>query len=296
MKQSQIALGFLLPADENPPEAIHPTVGPLHHPVTDFAASLSLDRLGLLTADGHMGRIAELPDQIVYRVAVVSLVQAQVLWLLTRGLGPANRHAFQSRPGQLAVVSVGAIDGQSDRDALGVGQKAAFDAAFGPVGRIGAAFFPLPRGPWSSLHPGIANASQSGGADRIPASPSSTTARTPRRRSMSGTTGAPRNWNRCLWRSRRSTDNPSARRRRWHSWPCEARPGDYDSPADAACRAAIAAQSFPIGRREFATDRRRQPLAFVASCSLFESFESLSISCGIPHASRDLYVKHSLSG
>src|SRR3990172_602260 len=158
MKQREIVLGFLLPADDDPPEAVHPTVGSFDYPTADLVTRLAFDFLPLGAPRRDVGRIAEFPHHLLHWVADIGFVQVQVLWLLAGGFGTANRHAFQRRPHQLTVVSMGAGDGKADGQAVSLGQQTAFDPAFGPVGGIGAAFFPHPRGPWSWRHPGLATA------------------------------------------------------------------------------------------------------------------------------------------
>src|SRR5207253_5737375 len=59
--------------------------------------------------------------------------------------------------------------------APGIGQNTAFGAFFGAIGGIGPGFFPLPREPWSSRHPGKHSSSQCPPTPRGGAGPASRT-------------------------------------------------------------------------------------------------------------------------
>src|SRR6266542_2208679 len=110
MKQRDIVLGLLAPADEDPAEAVHPAMRALHHPTPRLRARLPLERLRLL---------------------------------------PPRTDAGQRLAAELHVVAVGAVDRQAHRDAVGLDQEAALGTLFGAVGGVFPGLFP-PRGvPWS---------------------------------------------------------------------------------------------------------------------------------------------------
>lgn len=75
MKERKVVLGFLLPPDENPPEAIHPTVGSFDDPAADLVTDPTFDRLGLGTPGWDMGCVAELLHHLLHRVTEVGFVQ-----------------------------------------------------------------------------------------------------------------------------------------------------------------------------------------------------------------------------
>ena len=60
MKKGYVVGGGLVPADQNAPEAVHPTVSAFHHPAPGFVAGFLFDGLGLFTPAADVGREAEL--------------------------------------------------------------------------------------------------------------------------------------------------------------------------------------------------------------------------------------------
>lgn len=107
-------------------------------------------------------------------------------------------------------MPVGAVHDDRYRNAVRLGQQAAFDAAFASIRRIGAGFFPLPTGPSSSHRPSTTTPNQSHRVHRAPATPSARTPRTPRPGSTPGTADARNCSSKCQWHSRHSTDSPYA--------------------------------------------------------------------------------------
>ena len=85
MKKGYVVGGGLVPADQNAPEAVQPTVRAFHHPAPGFVASLLFDGLGLFTPAADVGGEAELLQGPAYLVKVVALVQAQTLGMLWAG-------------------------------------------------------------------------------------------------------------------------------------------------------------------------------------------------------------------
>src|SRR4051812_8015191 len=136
MQHAEVVLDLFLPTDQNPAESIHPTVSPLHHPATGLEPRLPLQRLGLLASGPHMRREAELPDQLPGVVVVVTLVQTHPLRFLLRRLGTLDRDALQRRFGQLLVMPIGALDGQSYRDSVGFRQQAPLRPLLAPIRRV----------------------------------------------------------------------------------------------------------------------------------------------------------------
>src|SRR3954471_23174572 len=116
MQHTEVVLHLLLPSDQDPPEPIHPAMRPLHHPTPGLETRLPLQRLRLLTSGTHVGREAELPDQLPSVVIVITLVQTHPLRLFLRRLGTLHRDALQRRLGQLLVMPIGTLDGQTHWD------------------------------------------------------------------------------------------------------------------------------------------------------------------------------------
>src|SRR6185295_15629411 len=117
---------------------------------------------------------------------------------------------------QLHVMPIGTRHSQADRDPLGFGQQAAFDAPFGAVGGIGAGFFPLRAALWSALRPYSTSSNRSPSTPQTVPPRLSTTFERPRRPPRLETEHAP--WNGDTTRSRptRPTDTRSAARRKSH--------------------------------------------------------------------------------
>src|SRR4051795_8702307 len=85
MEHCDIVVGLLVPANEDATEAVHPTMGALHHPAPGFEPRAALDRLRLLAPRSDVGGEAELHDEVADLVVVIALVQAQALSLRARG-------------------------------------------------------------------------------------------------------------------------------------------------------------------------------------------------------------------
>jgi hypothetical protein len=160
MKQSQIIRRLLLPPRQNAAETVHPTVRPLHNPTSGFEPSLSLDGLGFFATSLDVGGVAKVLYQITYRIIIVSFVKAHALWLSLRRLWTLDRNTVNRRLNHLAVMSVGTVDGHSDRYAERFGQQASLHALFGPIRGVWAGFSPRPAGPWSWRRPSIAKTSR----------------------------------------------------------------------------------------------------------------------------------------
>src|SRR5438094_2097487 len=150
MQHAEIVLALLLPADEEPAEAVQPTVRSFDDPASGSVAHLSRQPLGLFTAWAQVQRVEELLGQLPHLVIVVTFVQRQSLRLLGSGFRPGNRHALQGFTRQAEVGPIGTGHGHSQRHTRPVGQQGALRAALGAVGGIGTGFSPHPTALWSS--------------------------------------------------------------------------------------------------------------------------------------------------
>ena len=81
MKQGDVILGLLTPADENPAKPIQPTMRPLHHPTTRLLPGGPLQRLRLLAPRPDVRREPERRHELTHFVVVIPLVHAQPLGL-----------------------------------------------------------------------------------------------------------------------------------------------------------------------------------------------------------------------
>ena len=147
MKHGQVVFGLFGPANEQVPKAIEPGVGPLHDPASGFLAGFfSLD---FFPTGADVGRVAQVGQQFAHLFRSVACIQAQPLLPASRPVGLSGRfglgrHARQGARYQLHVVAVGPVKDQPHRDAPGLRQQAALDAAFAAVRGVGPGFFSRP--------------------------------------------------------------------------------------------------------------------------------------------------------
>ena len=97
MQKPQVVAHFLVPADQHAPEAIHPTMRPLHDPPSCLEAGLLFERLGLFPPRADVGGEAKFGQQIPHLIIVIAFVQTHPLWGVWGGSGRAM--------GILAMVS-----------------------------------------------------------------------------------------------------------------------------------------------------------------------------------------------
>src|SRR5258708_6555465 len=79
MQQPNVILGFLFPADQNPPEAVEPTVRALAYPASRFETGFLFDCFGFVAARVDVRGEAELGQHRAHVVIIVSLVQTHAL-------------------------------------------------------------------------------------------------------------------------------------------------------------------------------------------------------------------------
>ena len=161
MQKPQVVAHVLVPADQHAPEAIHPTMRPLHDPPSCLVAGLLLERLGLFPRRADVGREAKFGPQVPHLIVVIALVQTPPLGIVWRGLWPRDRDTRDRLPSQLKIMAIRPLHGEADRHAPAVGEHAALGADRAPVGRVLAHLFP-PQGALGSWpHPSRALPSQS---------------------------------------------------------------------------------------------------------------------------------------
>src|SRR5258707_242448 len=218
MKHCYIVLGFLVPTDENSAETIQPTVRSFYHPTPRFDAGVTFQFLRLFASAMNVGGKAELFHQVADLVIVITFVHAHSLRCCGCWLGSVDRDTLQGLFNHLHVVAVGSLDGQADRDPVGVDQLAALDTALGPIGGIFACLFPPRAAPWSWSRPCSSRTSRSLPSRRSRAGLRPTSVRRPRLRPILGSDRAPWNQGKTSWRPMLSIDSRCAIRRRSH--PC----------------------------------------------------------------------------
>ncbi|OIQ81588.1 hypothetical protein GALL_366410 [mine drainage metagenome] len=141
MQHSQVSFSEFLPTHQDATETIHPTMGAFHHPAPSLEAGFVLNGLRLLAPCADVGGKAEFLHDLAYLVKVIPLVQTKPLWSLCCRVRPLDRDGLQRATDQLHVVSVGTVNGNSNRDAIRFRQQAALDALLAPVRRVRTRFF-----------------------------------------------------------------------------------------------------------------------------------------------------------
>src|SRR5260370_11528445 len=206
MQHGDVVLGLLVPACENPSEAIHPTMRPFHYPTPCLDAGFTFEFLGFFPADMNMCREGELLNNVTHFVIVVPFIHAHSLRSIRRGRGPLDGDTVERVRDHLHVVAVGAVHGQTHRDACGLDQQAALGALLGAIGRVFACLFP-PRGaPWSCTRPCSAKTSRCLSSHRRPASWLPTSSERHQPSPILGSGHGPSTQGRSGWRPGLSTD------------------------------------------------------------------------------------------
>ena len=215
MQEGDVVLGGLVLTDQNAPVTVQPTVRAFHHPASRFEPSLPFDGLSLFAPTADVGGEAELVQGTAHLGEVVALVQAQPLGMRWAGRWPIHWPAVHRGPHQLHIVAVGPVHCQSNRNALGFRQQAAFDAPLTPIRGVlirgvlirgvGAGFFPRPRGTWSWPRPYSANSSPDPSIRHNASVPPATVPGTPQRRPIPESAAGRWTRNICPLRPRLST-------------------------------------------------------------------------------------------
>ena len=190
MKKGDVILGRLVPAHQDAPETVQPTVRAFHHPAPGLEPSLPLDGFRLIATAADVGGETELlptcgaPRQS--RNPCPGTFPG-----VARGLGAGRGTATLSNVARTSFISwrLAPSTARPTRDALGFGQHAALDAPFTPVGGVGAGFSPRPRAIWSWRRPYSANSSPAPSVRHSVPDPLATAPRTPRRQPIAESAG-----------------------------------------------------------------------------------------------------------
>ena len=97
LKEGEVILVLLGPADENPAVAVQPGVTGLDDPAPRPPAGCSRFELDLFTACTDVWRVAVLDRQVTYRRRVIAAIEAQPLRTPGSRLGTLDRDAFEGR-------------------------------------------------------------------------------------------------------------------------------------------------------------------------------------------------------
>jgi hypothetical protein len=161
MRTREIVAHFFVPADQQAPEAIHPTMRPLHDPPVGFESSLLLERLGLFPPRPDMGGEVTFGQQVPHLVIVIACVQTHPLWVIWGRLRPHDRDTLDGLPNRLEIMAIRPLHGEADRHATAVGEHAALGANLARSVGCLPTCFPLQGVLWSCPYPSRAIPSQS---------------------------------------------------------------------------------------------------------------------------------------
>lgn len=245
MKQSQIIFRFLFPSNQNPSKAVHPTVGAFNNPSPSFESCVAFDGLRFLSTVSNMRCVSKLRNQISNFIRIVSFVQTQTLWFLSRWYGTFNGNTLQRCFRQLNVMAVRRFNHQSHWNSRGFTQHTSFDTAFGSIRRIWSGFFSRPTELWSWLRPLTARTSLTLSTHRTLPTPVSTASETLGLRSTLENGNEPLNCYKSRYHSTHSTGIRFVKQKRFHSLPFDHPLVDDRLQTDACSYVlAAAAQSF----------------------------------------------------
>lgn len=143
MEHSQVVLDFLLRADQQSPEAIEPGMCTFDYPPSGPVARDLPLFLGFFPRVPTYERCNPLRCQFSNIRVVVPLVPMNVVRSFICRLRPLYHHSLHRGFRQFHVMTVTAIHGYSQRDALSFSQRTALGACFVSIGEIGSfSFFP----------------------------------------------------------------------------------------------------------------------------------------------------------
>src|SRR6266699_1385040 len=160
MKHGDVILGLLVPAHQQPAEAVQPRMRAFHHPAPRFEARFSLDSGGFFSSWANMGRKAELAQEVAHLVIVIPFVQTHALWVVLGRLWTLDDDALDRRAHEFHIVTVGSLNRQTNGHPMSFREQAAFDSTLASIHGIRAGFFPRPTALWSWPHPSRASPSR----------------------------------------------------------------------------------------------------------------------------------------
>ena len=185
MEERLIVDVLFLPADENPPESIHPRVEPFDDPA---AGAATVETLGgsFVAAGFDVRRVAASSRFAADHFGVVAFVATEMLRAAGSRTGAANRKTVERGAEEFMVMHVRAVDSQPQRYAAAIDEHRAFNAQLAPIRRVWPGFSPHPRVPWLSSRPCFATSIGCREGRRNAAGSISTTGGTCRGRSTLG--------------------------------------------------------------------------------------------------------------
>src|ERR671915_757083 len=135
MQHTQIVSYLLLPPHQQAAEAVHPGVGPFHHPAPRPIAWYRRFLLLLFPTATDVGCVPPLGHQLLDLRIIIPLVQTDMLRSLGTGCGPGYYYRFQGGGHQLHGMAVGPRHAYPQGDGL----------TFRPQGTLASLLPPLRR-------------------------------------------------------------------------------------------------------------------------------------------------------
>jgi hypothetical protein len=225
MEEGQIVLSRLVPPDQDSPKAIQPPMRAFHHPSSGSNPRLAFERPRFFTTRRYVGREANLAQRLPHFLLVVPFVQTHALGPLLGGAGPLHHAAVHRVFHQFQVGAVGPGHHHAHGHPVALGQQTAFAPALGPVGGIGAGFFPPRVGPSSSPHPCSASSSPAPSIPHTVPPPPATASGIPPRLPTPETGHGPWNGDTSPWPPERPPDSRYASHRKWPRHTGDREPG-----------------------------------------------------------------------
>ena len=138
MEEGEIVVAFLVPTNQDPTKAVHPTMSAFHHPPPSSDTRLLFERVRFFAPRPQMRGEAKHCQRGPHLRIVVPFIQTQTLGVRRGGFGPLDHEAIEGGGNQFHVRPIGAGHDYSQWDPMALGQQAAFDPAPGyPDGLLG---------------------------------------------------------------------------------------------------------------------------------------------------------------
>jgi hypothetical protein len=123
MQKPQIALLFVIPADQQASRAIEPTIRALHDPALCRETGLLLERFGLFPPRAEVGGEAKFGQQLSH--LVIALVQTHPQWVPRDRLRPCHGETLDGLPSHPVIIAIRALHSEAERHVTTVGEHAA---------------------------------------------------------------------------------------------------------------------------------------------------------------------------
>src|SRR2546428_8747248 len=257
MQKTQIVTHLLVPADQYPSEAIHPTMGAFDDPPSRLETCLVLERLRLFSSCPDVGGEAKLVQEVSDFVIVIALIQAQPLRRVGSRVWALCSDTLNGLARHLKVIAVRPVHCEADGHAMAVGEHAALGARFPAIRRILAHLFPPREALWSSPRPSPAMPSQSLAGRHMPSAPFPISLRRRPPPPTLGSGDGPNSWSRYRWRSAHSTGILSGARKKWHPSLCGHQHEADGTPTGGASVLGAAPRCVPTTHQGCANRHRR---------------------------------------